>query len=110
VVGKHHPLHCNKFSRMITDNSRIIDLTVGQLRELLQPRKDLAPINKIERSSFKINLKKLCEIYGFATQTVYGWVSQRYIPYSKVGRHLIFDLEEIEKWIESFNVKTRIQK
>ena len=91
-------------------NFRVIDLTVEDLIEIVQniPNKIIAnPLTKDYLNTRKVGLKKLCVIYHWPRQTVYGWVNQRYIPYAKVGRHLMFDLDEIEKWIESSNVKTQ---
>jgi hypothetical protein len=90
-------------------DKRIVDLTLGDLisafREHLPSEITKTPTDNL--STRKVNLKKLLEIYPWAQQTVYGWVSEKYIPHSKVGRHLMFDLDKIEKWIESSNVKTQ---
>jgi excisionase family DNA binding protein len=95
---------------MISDNSRIIDLTVADLRELFKSINDSAQFNiKKDSQTTKVDLNTLCKIYGFARQTVYGWVNQRYIPFAKVGRHLMFDINEINKWIESMSYKSRIK-
>lgn len=32
--------------------------------------------------------------------TIYTWVSQKRIPYIKVGRRVVFNWEKIEKWLE----------
>jgi excisionase family DNA binding protein len=92
-------------------NKRVVDMTVEELISVIHESSiENAIISSPILSTRKVNLKKLLEIYPWAQQTVYGWVSDKYIPHSKVGRHLMFDLDEIEKWIESFNIKiqTRI--
>ena len=97
-----HPLN-------IPLDKRVLDLTVEELVSILkttpEPKNSQLPADN--PTTTKVNLKKLCEIYPWPKQTVYGWVNEKYIPHSKVGRHLMFDLGIIEKWIESFNVKTQ---
>lgn len=41
--------------------------------------------------------------------TVYRKVSKGEIPHSKQGKRLIFDLNEIDKWLLSNNVKTNME-
>jgi len=40
---------------------------------------------------------------------VYQWTSKRFIPHSKIGKYLFFDLVEIERWISENKVKTKIE-
>ena len=42
-----------------------------------------------------------------SVHTLYTMVSQRRIPYVKMGRLTKFDREEIDKWIASHAVKVR---
>ncbi|HNS11705.1 MAG TPA: helix-turn-helix domain-containing protein [Bacteroidia bacterium] len=94
---------------MITNDTRIIDLTVGELRRLLKEiteRQDPStPKDKI--TTRKIGLGELCQTYGFSKSTVYNWTSDRFIPHSKVGKRLIFDVIEINQWILSLKIKTK---
>lgn len=46
-----------------------------------------------------VDIKKVSEILGVKVATVYSWVSQRRIPYIKMGRLLKFDVGQIERWI-----------
>jgi hypothetical protein len=93
-------------------DKRVLDLTVAELLSVL--REHILPeITKPPKDNFstrKINLKQLLKIYPWPQQTVYGWVNENYIPHSKVGRHLMFDLDVIEKWIESYNVDKGSQR
>lgn len=55
-------------------------------------------------SSKKImTLDELCAYIGAASQTVYGWVHQKKIPYHKhpTGRKLYFVQAEIDEWLTS---------
>ena len=56
--------------------------------------------------SRSVNLEAICKIYGWKKPTVYGWVHNRLIPNSKVGKALYFNIVEIEKWIASGRRKT----
>jgi excisionase family DNA binding protein len=42
---------------------------------------------------------------GLSVHTVYAMVSQRRIPYVKVGRLTKFDLQAIDAWISQHSVK-----
>ncbi|MDP4269934.1 MAG: helix-turn-helix domain-containing protein [Bacteroidota bacterium] len=54
------------------------------------------------------NLQQLCDYLPDrpAHQTVYGWVSQRLIPYHKKGKKLQFLKSEIDLWLLSDKRKT----
>jgi excisionase family DNA binding protein len=39
-----------------------------------------------------IDIKELSEYIGISINTLYGWVSQKKIPYCKIGRLTKFDL------------------
>lgn len=47
----------------------------------------------------RLTLSEACEFLGYAKSTVYTKVSSKQIPYSKIGKKLYFDSEELEKWI-----------
>ncbi len=58
--------------------------------------------------SFKarlIDVVALASYVGVSTHTVYTWVSQRRIPFVKVGRLTKFDLQAIDAWIAKNSVK-----
>lgn len=90
-------------------NIRIIDLSVEQLEAIIQNKLDSAILNSFNRSEStrKVNIEKLCQLYGWPKATIYGWVFKRYIPHSKVGKVLMFDLEIIEEWINGKRIKTK---
>jgi excisionase family DNA binding protein len=48
-----------------------------------------------------LNVKELAELLRIKTRTVYEMVSQRRIPYRKVGDRTIFLLDEILEWTRS---------
>jgi excisionase family DNA binding protein len=46
-----------------------------------------------------LNIKEVGEYLGIGKDTIYSQVSQRRIPYVKIGRLLKFDLKAIDEWI-----------
>jgi len=48
-----------------------------------------------------IDINELSEYLGISKHTLYTWVSQRRIPYVKVGRLTKFDLDDIDEWIDN---------
>ncbi len=52
-----------------------------------------------------IDVGGLAEYVGLSTHTIYTMVSQRRIPYVKVGRLTKFDLQAIDAWINQHSVK-----
>ncbi|MCF7897751.1 MAG: helix-turn-helix domain-containing protein [Candidatus Omnitrophica bacterium] len=41
-------------------------------------------------------------------KTLYNWVSEKRIPYVKMGNTLRFDIKEIEDWINKNRVKPHL--
>lgn len=54
-----------------------------------------------------LDIKDVAVYTGLSTHTLYTMVSQRRIPYVKMGRLTKFDQEEIDKWIAGNSVKVR---
>jgi excisionase family DNA binding protein len=52
-----------------------------------------------------LNVKELAARLGLAEYTVYEWVSEKRIPYTKVGRRTMFDPAEIARWLEQHTVR-----
>ena len=54
----------------------------------------------------RIDVEEVAEYLGIKVSTAYNWVSERQIPYVKIGRLTKFDLRKIDAWIEenSFEV------
>lgn len=51
-----------------------------------------------------LTVKDVSGYTGLAPDTLYTMVSQRRIPYVKVGRLVKFDLELLDKWIKQQTV------
>jgi excisionase family DNA binding protein len=54
-----------------------------------------------------LDIQQVATYTGLSVHTLYTMVSQRRIPFVKLGRLTKFDREEIDKWIASHSVKVR---
>ncbi|MBU0534126.1 MAG: helix-turn-helix domain-containing protein [Candidatus Omnitrophica bacterium] len=54
-----------------------------------------------------LSITEMAEYLGIRVSTLYSWVSQKRIPYIKLGRLVRFDLREIDKWLENKTIKER---
>jgi excisionase family DNA binding protein len=52
-----------------------------------------------------LNKRQVAEYLGFKIYTIDAWVSQRRIPYIKIGTAVRFDLDEIEAWLKERKVE-----
>ena len=52
-----------------------------------------------------INVRELSEYLDLKVSTIYCLVSQRRIPFVKVGRLTKFDLQKIDDWIKENSVE-----
>ncbi len=53
------------------------------------------------------DIQQVATYTGLSVHTLYTMVSQRRIPFVKIGRLTKFDRGEIDKWINSHSVKVR---
>ena len=51
-----------------------------------------------------LDVKEVSNEYGLAVSTLYTMVSQRRIPYTKMGRRTKFDRVELDRWIHTHSV------
>jgi excisionase family DNA binding protein len=54
-----------------------------------------------------LNIKEVADYTGLSPHTLYTMVSQRRIPFVKLGRLTKFDRYELDRWIASQSVKAR---
>ena len=52
-----------------------------------------------------LNIKELSEYLGTPVGTLYQWVSQRRIPFVKLGKSTRFDVQKIQEWVGQNSVK-----
>jgi excisionase family DNA binding protein len=54
-----------------------------------------------------VNKKELAQYLNLSIYTIDAWVSQNRIPFVKMGSRVLFDLVEIDKWIEKQKVASK---
>ena len=52
-----------------------------------------------------VNVQEAAAYTGLSPHTLYTMVSQRRVPYVKLGRLTKFDLSQLEQWIEAHTVR-----
>jgi len=52
-----------------------------------------------------LNIKEVADYTGLSTHTLYCMVSQRRIPFVKMGRLTKFDKDTLDQWITRHSVK-----
>jgi len=52
-----------------------------------------------------ININEASQYLGIPVKSLYNKVSQRTIPFVKIGRRTVFDLFLLDSWIEENTVK-----
>jgi excisionase family DNA binding protein len=52
-----------------------------------------------------LDVKEVAEEYGLAISTIYTMVSQRRIPFVKMGRRTKFDRYRLDEWVSCHTVK-----
>ena len=57
-----------------------------------------------------VTVEDIATYTGLSVHTVYTMVSQRRIPYVKVGRLTKFDVRAIDQWIAQHSVKPRVTR
>ena len=51
-----------------------------------------------------LNADELSQMIGMRRDTIYRWVSQKRLPYVKIGRSTKFDIDAINEWIKEASV------
>ncbi len=54
-----------------------------------------------------LNVEEISEYLGVKVATIYGWVSEGYIPHIKLGRLVRFDLDAVTEWVKQKEVQGR---
>ena len=57
-----------------------------------------------------LNIQDVAEYTGLSVHTLYAMVSQRRIPFVKMGRLTKFDREELDRWIAKNSVMPMVGK
>ena len=48
-----------------------------------------------------LNVSETAEYMGVKKNTLYSWVCQRRVPFVKCGSRTMFDIKDLERWIEA---------
>lgn len=51
-----------------------------------------------------LDVNEIAGYMGLSAHTIYTWVSQRRIPFTKIGRLTKFDVRAIDEWIAKHSV------
>lgn len=54
-----------------------------------------------------MNIHELSRLLTVSSSGIYQWVSQRKVPFIKIGRSVRFDSKEIDAWLEAKKVKPK---
>jgi excisionase family DNA binding protein len=54
-----------------------------------------------------LNVHELSKELGISESGIYQWISQRKIPFVKIGRTVRFDPEEISKWLSEKKINSQ---
>jgi excisionase family DNA binding protein len=61
-------------------------------------------MNKLSTMSRLMSVPEAAAYTGVSPDTIYTWVSQRRIPFTKMGKLVKFDVELLDKWIKEKTV------
>lgn len=54
-----------------------------------------------------LSVRETAKMLGISIHTLYSWVSQRRIPFVKLGRRTEFDIKDLEDWIDENKTRQR---
>ena len=54
-----------------------------------------------------LNIEEAAEYLGFSVHTLYGWTSQRRIPFLKIHGRVRFDKRKLDTWLEQFELEAK---
>lgn len=52
-----------------------------------------------------MSIEEVAQKLGIKKMTLHNWVSMRKIPYTKIGRKVIFDPDSIDAWLKKKEIK-----
>lgn len=95
---------------MIPNEKRLIDLTVGELREILKNERETS-LNKIEippptdNNQF-LEMEEAAKVLHITKDTLYGICHRKEIKYSKPGKKNLFKMVDLLNYLEGGEVET----
>ena len=93
---------------LMTNETPIAVLTVGQFKELISSLIDVEPANKVVSVKLPETFgKKECSQFtGYAVNTINKMICEKTIPFYKRNARVIFKRDEIQEWLLSNRVQT----
>ena len=53
----------------------------------------------------RMNIKQAAEYTGLKESTIYHYIAERKIPFLKIGARVVFDSEDLNKWLAEMRVE-----
>jgi Helix-turn-helix domain len=85
---------CEQLDLLTALDARIKSIVVAQLE-------DACPRSKY------VSGDKVCEGIGIEPRTLKTWRDGHGLPYRRLGKVCLYDLEEVERWVEERAVRRR---
>lgn len=81
--------------------------SLAEITQKLERLEQLAGIDPEDNGDNWMNIQELCEYLPShpAEQTIYGWTSNKKIPFHKAGKKVQFLQSEIDAWLLAKNTK-----
>lgn len=83
-----------------------VSLLLEKVNSLEQLLKSQQTVNRIA-SDKPMSIAEAAKFVNLTVPTLYGFVSKRTIPFSKVGKRLYFSEAELTSWIQNGRQQTR---
>lgn len=102
----------NKMANEVTPETPLFGLTVGQLTNIIRSVVNESPVAAVDQNpqaplrTSNLSYNEASEFlnsngYKMTSSTLHQLVHYRKVPYSKFGRSVIFDGNELLEWAES---------
>jgi excisionase family DNA binding protein len=90
----------------------IIEQSVKKaVQEIVQNNNLIVPttVQEKEKSSLYLNIQQASKFTHMAIATIYDYTHKKKIPFSKIGKKLLFSKKELSEWIQKHRKKTRYE-
>jgi excisionase family DNA binding protein len=91
------------------EDTRLIDLTVGQFKELLNHRTNVVQVQEKENPEDFLTAEEARVKLKVALSTLYGMVCRKEISVHKPGKKLYFKREDLNNFISHARKKSKIE-
>ncbi len=85
----------------INESTRIVDITVGQLLEIIEQKTATRQTEpKAEPKDDRVGINAIKALTGLSYSQLYKLTALNAIPHRKFGKRLIFSIKAITEWME----------